>query len=182
MAFNDARFLTTEVIDAYLEMVLGIMCLRIENVQDFLITNFPTAAVISSYPGENLNIDVKRILNEFKKEGLKDVKSLQKSFKQVNKIFLIAMWDIIFNHQSYPKICVEPEVQFLRRIRNACAHTDGKITDSIDKKAKWREIEITNSDKDKDVFTEILKKPADPLLLIIDINNKFFHPVDLNKK
>lgn|SRR3989344_1747822 len=169
------------MIDAYLEMVLGIMALRIPQIQDFL-TAIPEASVKSSYLNEDLVISVSAILNGFKKEGFRDMKSLQNSFKQVNRVFLLAMWDILFNHRDYNNICNEPEVQFFRHVRNGCSH-DNKLNfiKTIYKTAKWRDKEITDADRDREVFPDILKD-GDPILLVVDINNKFFHPIDLHKK
>jgi hypothetical protein len=162
-------------------MILGIMILRIPQIQDYLIPNFPEGSVESSYPHEHLVIKVADLLNGFKKEGLKDMKSLQNSFRQVNKIFLLAMWDILFNHRNYDHICNTPEVQFFRHIRNGCAHNNKLNFAIVDKIAKWRNKEIKDSDKNKSVFPDILKD-GDPILLIVDINNKYFNPVDLTKK
>ena len=118
MKSNNTFLIARETIDAYLEMILGIMALRIPQIQDFLISNFPEASVKSSYPHKDLIVKVANLLNDFKKEGLKDVKSLQSSFKRVNRIFLLAMWDILLGHKNYDHICNEPEVQFFRHIRN----------------------------------------------------------------
>lgn len=178
---NDTSLIVRETVDAYLEMILGIMILRIPQIQDFLITNFPEASVKSSYQHEDLIIKVVDILNNFKKEGLKDVKSLQNSFRQVNRMFLLAMWDILFSHKTYDSIANKAEIQFFRHIRNGCAHNNKLNFATIDKVAKWRDKEITNLDKNKNVFPDILKD-GDPILLIIDINNKYFHPIDLTKK
>ena len=181
MKSNDTSLIARETIDAYLEMVLGIMTLHISQVQDFLIPNLPEASVKSSYPREDLIINVVDLLNDFKKEGLKDIKSLQNSFKQVNRVFLLAMWDILCSHKNYDSICNKPEIQFFRHIRNGCAHNNQLNFAAIDKVAKWRDKEITNSDKNKNVFPDMLKD-GDPILLVIDINNKYFYPIDLTKK
>lgn len=178
---NDTSLIARETIDAYLKMILGIMTLRISQVQDFLIPNFPEASVKSSYKHEDLIIKVVDILNDFKKEGLKDVKSLQNSFRQVNRMFLLAMWDILCSHKTYDRIANEPEIQFFRHIRNGCAHNNKLNFASIDKSAKWRDKEITDSDKGKSVFPDMLKD-GDPILLVIDINNKYFRPIDFTKK
>jgi len=181
MKFNDTSLIARETIDAYLEMVLGIMTLRISQVQDFLIPNFPEASIKSSYQHEDLIIKVVDVLNDFKKEGLKDVKSLQNSFRQVNRMFLLAMWDILFSHKTYDSIANKPDIQFFRHIRNGCAHNNKLNFAAIDKIAKWRDKEITDSDKNKSVFPDMLKD-GDPILLVIDINNNYFHRIDLTKK
>lgn len=181
MKSNDTSLIARETIDAYLEMILGIMTLRISQVQDFLIPNFPEASVRSSYEHEDLIIKVVDILNDFKQEGLKDIKSLQNSFRQVNRMFLLAMWDILFSHRTYDSIANEPKIQFFRHIRNGCAHNNKLNFVAINKIAKWRDKEIIISDKDKSVFPDMLKD-GDPILLVIDINNKYFHPIDLTKK
>ncbi len=178
---NDTSLIARETIDAYLEIILGIMTLRITQVQDFLIPNFPEASVKASYEHEDLTIKVVEILNDFKKEGLKDVKSLQNSFRQVNRMFLLAMWDILCSHKTYDKIANKSEIQFFRHIRNGCAHNNKLNFAAIDKVTKWRDKEITNSDKGKNVFPDMLRD-GDPILLVIDINNKYFHPIDLTKK
>lgn len=181
MKHNDTSLIARETIDAYLEMILGIMALRIPQIQDFLIPNFPEASVKSSYPHKDLIVKVPELLNDFKKEGLKDVESLQISFKQVNKIFLLAMWDILLSHKNYGCICNKPEVQFFRHIRNGCAHDNQLNFATIDKVAKWRDKEIKDSDKNKNIFPDILRD-GDPVLLVVDINNHYFNPIDLTKK
>ncbi len=170
---DDTSLIARETIDAYLEMILGIMTLRIPQVQDFLIHNFPEASVKSSYENEDIIVKVVEILNDFKQEGLKDIKSLQNSFRQVNRMFLLAMWDILCSHKNYDKICNKQEVQFFRHIRNGCAHNNKLNFTTIDKVAKWRDKEIADSDKNKSVFPNILKD-GDSILLVVDINNKYF--------
>lgn len=181
MKSNDTSSAAREMIDVYLEMILGSMALRIPHIQNFLITDFPEASVKSSYPNKDLIIKVTDLLNGFKKEGLEDIKSLQNSFKQINRIFLLAMWDILSNHKDYDHICDEPEIQFFRHIRNGCAHGNQLNFKTIDKTTKWRDKEITDLDKNKSVFPYMLKD-GDPILLMTDINNKYFYPIDLAKK
>ena len=152
---DDTSLIARKTIDAYLEMILGIMTLRISQIQDFLIPNFPEASVKSSYEHEDLIIKVVDILNDFKQEGLKDVKSLQNSFRQVNRIFLLAMRAILCSHKNYDKICNEQEIQFFRHIRKGCAHNNKLNFATIDKVAKWRDKEIFDSDKNKSVFPDI---------------------------
>ncbi len=180
MKSSDTSLIAHETIDAYLKMVLGIMVLRIPQVQDFLIPNFPEASVKSSYPHEDFIIKVADLLNGFKKEGLQGVKSLQNSFKSVNRIFILAMWTILSSHENYDNICNEPEVQFFRHVRNGCAHSNQLNFTTVDKVAKWRDKEIKDLDKNKNIFLDILKD-GDPILLVVDINNKYFIPIDLTK-
>ena len=83
----DTSYIVKETIDAYLEMVLGVMSLRIPQVQDILIKVAPEATIHSSYEHEHFNIDTKRVLSDIKKEGFKDVKLLQNSLGSVNRFF-----------------------------------------------------------------------------------------------
>ena len=180
MKSGDTSLIARNTIDAYLEMILGIMALRVPEMQQFLISNTPEVSVESSYVNESLIIRVVDILSDFRKEGLKDVKSLQNSFRQVNSIFLLAMWDILCSHSNYDRICNQPEVQFFRHIRNGCAHDNKLNFSTIDKVAKWRDKEISDKDKNKNVFPDILRD-GDPLLLVVDINNTYFNPITIVK-
>jgi hypothetical protein len=176
---DDTRFLTAQITDAYLEMTLGIMVLRIPQIQDLLIPNIPEAVVTTSYfdNHENLVINAKRILEELKAEGLTNVRSLQNSFRQVNRIFILSMWDILTEHRRFDAISTEPEIQFFRHVRNACAH-DGTLNfEELKHPARWRDKQITETMRGINLFPDIMKD-GDPFLLVLDVNNKFFSYIE----
>jgi len=180
MKSNNTSLIAHETIDTYLKMIFGIMSLGIPQVQNFLNLNFSKASIESSYKDEYLIIKVNDLLNNFQK-GLIDLRWLQNSFRQINRMFLLAMWDILISHKNYDNIANEPEIQFFRHIRNGCAHGNQMNFVAIDKPAEWRDKKITDLDKNKNVFPDILKD-GDPILLVIDINNKYFFPIDFAEK
>jgi hypothetical protein len=109
------------------------------------------------------------------------------------------MWDILLNHEKYPKICNEPEVQFFRHVRNGCAHDNKfyfksyfdkktqKLVEEPRYKSEWRDKKITQDLKGRPVLGRLVEEGAllmdgDSILLVYDINNHYFTPIDLTQK
>jgi len=168
-------FLTPEIVDAYLEMCLGVAVLRIPDIQTDS-RKYPTFGITSSYSDEkkDLIIRVDLVLKEIQKEGLKGPKKLRMAFTQINRIFLIAMWDVLKTTKTYSKISTEKEIQFLYHIRNGCAHHNKfYIRGKIKHPAQWRDKKIVESMNGSPVIPDFLLD-GDVYLLLHDINNKYF--------
>jgi len=170
---RDTRLIAQEYIDAYLEMVFSAMAMRIPEVHQYLTKNFPEASVTSSYEGQHLNIRASIILEEIAREGLTKPKSLRRSFDQINGIFIGAMWDVLCSHRDYDRISTEPEIQFFRHVRNACAHSGMFNFSELRHPATWRDKEITMELVGHPIFPDFLAD-GDPVLLLLDINNLYF--------
>ena len=170
---DDTRYLTLETIDAYLEMVCGVMALRLPLVQRHISADVPEFVLYSSYANEHLVINSLHMMGEMKKEGLKNVKSLDNSINQVNKIFLSSMWDTLKLHKQYQKISTEPDIQYFRHMRNACAHNNTLNFKGLKYPAKWREREIKQEDSGSKIFPGFLSG-GDVMLLMMDIDKKYF--------
>lgn len=89
MQINDNRYLTSKIVNAYLEIVYGAMILRHPDLHKTIINNIPGAIIDSSYSKQNENFIIhgKTIIDGISKEGLSDIKSLQNAFKQINSMF-----------------------------------------------------------------------------------------------
>lgn len=181
MQINNTRYLTSKIVDAYLEMVYGAMTLRVPEVQKIMSQIAPEACVTSSYSHqqESLIIKGKEILEKMSKEGLKNINSLKNTFIQINSMFLTSMWDILTLHQNYNSIATEAEIQFFRHVRNGCAHNGRLNFSALRYPAKWRDKEISENMKGLPIFPNLLAD-GDPIILVLDINNKFFNPITIN--
>jgi hypothetical protein len=174
------NFLTLEMYDAYIEMCLGVMTLRIPQVQTILINNYPVASIESSYINltqQHINLNVKNIIADIKAQGLVAPKGLRAAFSEINKIFLVSTWEILKDTNTYNTIATEPDIQFFRHIRNGCAHNKFNFTD-LRHPAKWRDKEINTGLIGTAVFPSFIKD-GDPILLLIDINNKYYNRINI---
>ncbi len=176
---DDISFLTRPLIDAYLETCVALIVLRIPEVQDLVSASLPEAVVSTSYAAdhENLIINVRGMFESMRAEGLGNVGTLQHSFRQTNCIFLGAMWDTLKQHRRFGEIKTEPVVEFLIHVRNASSHGGRLNFGELRHPAKWRDKEITESMSGTPVFPDLLQD-GDPILLVIDINNDFFEPIN----
>jgi len=168
-------FLTPEIVDAYLEMCLGTAVLRYPAVQA-ACRKCRTLKITSSYADEmkDLTIPIDLVLKGIQKEGFHGSKKLRMAFTQVNRIFLIAMWDVLKTTETYSKISTEKEIQFLRHIRNGCAHHNKfDIREKIEHPAQWRDKKIVESMNGSPVIPDFLFD-GDVYLLLHDINNRYF--------
>lgn len=176
-------FFDSDLLDAYLEMCLGTLALRLPEIQAILCSEKyrKNAAVKSSYSHtkEDMIINIAKVIKDIANEGLKGSKKLRSAFTQVNRIFLISMWDILLGTKTYSMIYNNEDVQFLRHIRNGCAHhnkfkLDKKTSEELSTKpAKWRNKNISASLNGTPVIPNFLMDGDVPLLLY-DINKKYF--------
>jgi hypothetical protein len=140
----------------------------------------PGVQIVSSYiingTRQDLCVPAQGIIDSFKAEGLTNVNSLKKGFLNVNSMFLVSMWALLTDTKLFEKISKEPDVQFFRHIRNGCAHGNIFNFSKLKYAAKWRDKIISQSNKGKAVFPDMLKE-SDPFLLLLDINNKYFSKI-----
>lgn len=172
-------FLTSEMYDAYLEICLGVMALRIPGIQEILTNNYPGASIESSYtnPKQHLNLKVTNIIGEIIAQGLIAPKNLRTAFSEINKMFLVSVWETLKDTKTYNDIATKPDIQFLRHVRNGCAHNKFNFT-NLKHSAKWRDKEITMGLIGTAVFPSFMKD-GDPILLLIDVNNKYYNKIDI---
>lgn len=170
------KFLEKSILDAYAEMCLGAMALRTPEVQRVVKDKYPRAAITSSYSdlSKDLIILARKLIRAIAAEGLKGPERLRNTFTQINRIFVIAMWDVLRNTQTYQSISTEPDIQFFRHIRNGCAHNGKfKIDSPLEHRAKWRDKEIVFKLNGTTIFPDFLFD-GDVYLLLHDINEKYF--------
>lgn len=170
------KFFEDTIVDAYAEMCLGAMALRTPDVQEVVKDKYPTAGIKSSYTNlsKDLVISTRKLIRAIAAEGLRESKKLRNAFTQINRIFVIAMWDILCNTNTYKKISTKPDIQFFSHIRNGCAHNGKFKIDSPPKHpAKWRDKEIVFKMNGTSIFPDFLLD-GDVYLLLHDINDKYF--------
>ena len=171
-------FLTHEMYEVYLEIYLACLALRVPEVQTILEMKYPSVGIESSYQDQAVQPNVKKIITMIKGQGSSKPKSLRTAFTEINKIFLISTWEILKETATYKKIDTQPDIQFYRHIRNGCAHDNRFNFDELKYPAEWRDKTITIALKGTSVIPDFIKD-GDPLLLLIDITNKYFKPIDM---
>ena len=179
---DDTRFLTTPVINAYLETLVGLFALRMPAVQGSIRgTMRPGVSISTSFGREqSLLIPIDGMIDAIEAEGFTGPQSFPRALRLANRMFLSAMWDGLRQHRRFREIRHEPEVQFFRHVRNACAH-DGQLNArELRYPARWRDKEITAEMQGTQVFPDLLSD-GDPVFLVVDVNNRFFTPIDLSR-
>ena len=179
---NDARFITRETIDAYIEMTFAIMSVRFPPLHSHLLSLLPGVQISSSYQingkAQDLCIPTPSMIDGFRKDGHESPKLLRASFTQVNSMFIVAMWAALVEMDQFKEISKEPDVQFFRHVRNGCAHGNYLNFKNLHFKAKWRDKTIGPEHRETPVFPDLLKD-GDPILMITDINNLYFTTTEL---
>ena len=182
MKNKDEEYLTLEHFDTYIELIFAMMCVRHPKLHVPILKVVPGVQVASSYvvngQKQDLCIPAEGIISGFKKEGLTNVQSMKQGFYHVNSMFLISMWAILAETSIFKNISKEPEIQFFRHVRNGCAHGNRFNFKQLSYPAQWRDKAIRAENNGKPVFPNILKE-GDPMLLLVDINNKYFKHVTL---
>jgi len=164
--------------DAYLELALGAIALRYPPVQEPL-ARASTLNIKSSFENQDVILRIEKILAEIEKQGLIGPKNLRTAFSELNRMFLVSMWGILQDTQTFPSISTQPVIQFFRHVRNACAHNGRFNFTSVQHKAKWRDKEITPSQSGQELFPKFLMD-GDVLLLVLDVNAHFYAPVSVD--
>lgn len=167
--------MTLGMCDAYLELALGAITLRYPSVQEKL-DRASTLTIKSSYENQDVILRIGGILEEIRKQGWVGPKNLRTAFTELNRMFLISMWAVLQETQTYPSIATQPIIQFFRHVRNASAHGGKFNFASLQHRAEWRGKAITQSQMGQDLFPNFLMD-GDVLLLVIDVNASFYAPV-----
>ncbi len=126
---------------------------------------------------KSIKID-KSILNLVKQEGFNKTTPLfSKSLINFFRVFTIAVKDVIWEEADFKRLLNKPELQFLRHLRNACAHNNkfywgnGRLREKTLKSFPtiWRGKKINKEIEGKSLFFEFLT-PGDLFILLADIS------------
>ena len=166
---RDTRIRASQLVNAYIDALVGLFALQIEAVKKIVRSHAPEMTVMTSYDGEHVNLEARRVVDELRTSGPEIVTAVE----QTTSAFVTAMWDLLKSHAHYDRISTEPEIQFFRHLRNACGH-DGRWNFSeLNNPASWRDKHLALSDSGQTVFNRKLKH-GDVVLLFIDIDRKYF--------
>lgn len=166
------NLLRNNIVDAYLEMCLGAAALRTPEAQTVLEAH-GKFRIASSYSTQDPTINVPSLLKEIRSQGTHNSATLRGIFTQINRVFLIAMWDMLRDTTEYGRIATHPMIQFFRHIRNGCAHGNHfNIKTPITEPAVWRTKKIEDSLHGATVIPDFLGD-GDALLLVKDIDEKY---------
>jgi len=178
---NNAIFVTKQIIDAYTEMSFALLSVRFPPLHEHLLKLLPGVQISSSYQingkPQDICIPTQSMISGFKKDGFESLELLRGAFTQVNSMFIIAMWAVFVEMDQFAGISKEPDVQFFRHVRNGCAHGNCLNFKNLDHEAKWRDKIILPEHRNTPVFPDLIKD-GDALLLMIDINNRYFTPIE----
>ncbi|HCC23653.1 TPA: hypothetical protein DF272_05790 [Candidatus Falkowbacteria bacterium] len=163
---------------SYVELVVGIFAIRQNGIGN-LFCSIGELSVESSFKHQHFIIGLQDFISKITTDEYKML-HMQTAFRQLNRMFILSMWEILVGHNRYNDICNEEEIQFFRHIRNGCAHDNKLNFKQLEKTAKWRTVELKSSDIARSIFPDVLKD-GDPILLLIDINNKYFTPINFYK-
>jgi hypothetical protein len=192
------EFLTEEDLDIYIGIILSVFSIRINDIAERISLIQKPFVLASSYKDLDSILSPKLIIKSIidnQKIIYKDDNKLiinsplfNKTMEFIEGSFIITMKEKMEKTQTYIKqennIVIDPMVQFLRHLRNYFGH-NGRFDIRLKEKetfkeAKWRDKEITLEMDDK-CMVENFMKPGDYLLLLIDINDKFYKPVSILK-
>ena len=159
-----------ELVGAYLEMMLGVFSLRLPAVQAVLQGQPSSFSILSSFSGVGIQFDGGEMTRVMQAP---DAPELRIAVGQVSRVFVAAIWDLFATQETYPSIANEPEIQFLRHVRNACAH-DGRFNfTELKHAARWRDKQITMAAVGTIALPGFLAD-GDLVLLMLDIGEKYF--------
>ena len=166
---RDTRTQAGIFINAYVESLVGLFALRLEDVKVVVREHAPEMTVISSFEGKHVNLQARRVVDEI---GTSDPE-ITAAVERITAAFVAGMWDLLTSHAHYSKISTEPEVQFFRHLRNACGHNGRWSFKELKSPASWRGKSLDPSHNGQLVFEGLLKH-GDVVLLFFDIDRKYF--------
>ncbi|MFA5127219.1 MAG: hypothetical protein WC465_04475 [Patescibacteria group bacterium] len=156
-----------KLLDSYADVITGIFYLRLPEAP-LIAQKYKTLALKSSYSAEKKDtiINMINVVGAIQKEGFEAPPTLRNSITQINRIFIIATHEMIFSKiDKLPQIKNSEIIQFLRHLRNGCAHEnkfyfDKRVIDSSTKKlklpAKWREKIIDTNLQEQQVLPNFM--------------------------
>jgi len=169
---RDTRPRSELLVNAYAEALVGVFALRLPGVKSAVQMHAPEMTVESSYDGEHVNLDARRVVDEAMTSGPEILAAIE----QVTRAFVALMWDLLTTHAHYDRIATAPDVQFFRHLRNACGHGGVWNFSSLTHPASWRDKSLSLTDVGQPVFGGILKH-GDVMLLFLDIDRAYFEQV-----
>ena len=169
-------FLTADMLDTYLELLVGAVAIHVPQIQQILRTHFSYGDIRSSFPRETIRLDVPKILEGVNRTAGKLPTNRQATIGELNRIFVISTYATLQETKTYKKIEREPIIQFYRHVRNACAHYGRFNFSSISSPAKWRDKEITAALIGKRVFPDFMND-GDIWFFLLDVCEKFYVPI-----
>jgi hypothetical protein len=166
---RDTRSRAGLLVNAYVEALVGLFALRLEEVKSTVRRHAPEMTVMSSYDGQHVNLDARRVVDELGASG----PEVTTAVEQITAAFVAAMWDLLTSHANYEQISIAPEVQFFRHLRNACGHDGRWNLIELKHPAAWRDKVLSVGHSGQAVFDRFLKH-GDVLLLFMDIDRAYF--------
>lgn len=153
-----------DLIQAYSEVLLGVMILRHTDFQSLIKIKAKTVALKHSFPeGKNDSVvfNMEQTMRVVVNDGFYASKSLRMAMNLVHAAFITAMYERIpveIRKKSKTGALPSPEIQFLHHLRNACAHNykfkfDGK---RLRQHASWRGKEMSPEMNGSSIFPEFL--------------------------
>lgn len=167
------------ILDSFLNMIISMTWLKasIKSAESFH-KNWPYLLTLScSVTEQDIKID-KSILSLIESEGFNHKTPLYtQTLVNAYRIFTIAVKDIIWNEPDFSSFHNNPEMQFLRHIRNASAHSNqfywGKENQRKDTISKfpiiWNGKEIREDLEKTSLYMDFFK-PGDLFMLLSDIS------------
>jgi hypothetical protein len=165
----DTRHEARLLVEAYIEAMVGVCALRLPTVADAVRKHAPEICVESSYEGEHVNLHAAEVVAGLALTG----PSILATIDQISAAFASAMWELLKSHAHYDHIAAEPDIQFLRHLRNSCAHGGRWHFEKLLHPAKWRDKELRLEHAGVPAFGGMIKH-GDLLLLLVDIDRKYF--------
>jgi len=168
---RDTRTRAGLLINAYVEALVGLFALRLEEVKSAVRAHAPEMTITSSYDGQHINLDARRVVDELSTSGTEVVTAVE----QISCAFVAAMWDLLKGHANYDQIATTPEIQFFRHPRNACG-LNGRwnfTEKDLMLPACWRDKTSALADFGQPAFNGIMNH-GDVILLFIDIDLRYF--------
>ena len=166
---TDTRTQAGILTNAYVEALVGLFALRLEDVKAAVRAHAPGMTVMSSFDGEYVNLDALRVVDELGTSGPEVVAAVE----CITSAFVARMWDLLPSHAHYSKISGEPEIQFFKHLRNACGHNGRWNFQELKHPASWRGKRLAPFHSGQRVFDGLLKH-GDVVLLFVDIDRKYF--------
>ena len=169
-----------ELLDTFRNIIASTTWFKVSTIQaEQFFASHPYIIELpcSVLPGQSIKVD-KSILRLVAKEGFNQQTPIfTKTLINSYRVFTVAIKDIIWKEDDFKPYLSRPELQFLKHLRNASAHSNkfywgrGKERERVLKQLPllWRGKEITKSLEGTEAFMEFVK-PGDIFVLLADIS------------